>query len=60
MLFTGHYAASSLGDIVHGTFSVKALVTALVGLLIIGAMLFIDWRVLLQKKKLSFNFHVWK
>jgi hypothetical protein len=39
---------------------VKGIVTAIVGLLVIGAFLFIDWRVLLEKKKLKFNFKIWK
>jgi len=60
MVFTGHYAATNLADIVHGTFSWKGIVTAVLGLAIIAGLLFIDWRVLLQKKKVALNFQVWK
>jgi hypothetical protein len=60
MLLTGRYAASNLKDLVHGTFSWKGIVSALLALLAIGGLLFIDWRVLLQEKKLRLNFRIWK
>lgn len=60
MLFTSQYAAKQAHEILHGAMSIKALISIAVGLLIIFAMLFLDWRILIQKKKLSFNFHVWK
>jgi len=52
MILTGRYAAGNTKGLIHGTFSVKGIVTAVVGLLVIGAFLFIDWRILLEKKKL--------
>jgi membrane protein DedA with SNARE-associated domain len=60
MLVTGRYAAGNLRDMVHGTFSWKGITAALLGLLLIAALLFIDWRVLLQKKRLRLNFRIWK
>ena len=60
MVFTGRYAAANAGDIVHGTFSLKGIITAVLGLIIVFLLLFLDWRVLLQKKKISFNFRIWK
>ena len=60
MIFTGDYAATNFHDLVHGTFSPKGIVIAVVGLVIIGAFLFLDWRALLQKKKFRFNFKIWK
>jgi membrane protein DedA with SNARE-associated domain len=60
MLVTGRYAASNLRDMFHGTFSWKGITGALLGLLLIAALLFIDWRVLLQKKRLRLNFRIWK
>jgi membrane protein YqaA with SNARE-associated domain len=60
MLVTGRYAATNLSDLVHGTLSWKGITSALLGLLVIGALLFIDWRVLLQKKRLRLNFKIWK
>ena len=60
MLFTGHYAATNMREMVHGTFSWKGITTGLVGLLLIAALLFIDWRVLLQEKRLRLHFRIWK
>ncbi len=60
MVITGQHAASSLSDIVHGTFSPKGIITASIGLLLLAALLFIDWRTLLQHKKLHFRFKIWK
>ena len=57
MILTGHYAATNL---LEGTFSPKSIVTAIVGLLVVSALLFIDWRTLLQKKTLRLNFKIWK
>src|SRR6185295_10611950 len=59
MLFSGRYAAASAGDLLHGTVSVKSIVTAGLGLAIIGLLLFLDWRDLLQRKKIAFNFSIW-
>jgi membrane protein DedA with SNARE-associated domain len=60
MILTGRYAVGNTSGLVHGTFSVKGIMTAVVGLLVIGAFLFVDWRVLLEKKRLKFNFKIWK
>jgi len=60
MVFTGRSAFASLADLFEGTFSVKGIITAVVCVLIICLFLFLDWRELLQKKKLRFNVHIWK
>ncbi|MDB6028386.1 MAG: hypothetical protein JWM68_4609 [Verrucomicrobiales bacterium] len=60
MVVTGRYAVSSLSDIIHGTFSIKGIITVVIGLLLLAALLFVDWRALLQQKKLRFHLHVWK
>jgi membrane protein YqaA with SNARE-associated domain len=60
MVFTGRSAISSLSDLVHGTFSLKGIITAVISVLIILGFLFLDWRTLLEKKKLRFNVHIWK
>lgn len=60
MLFTGKEAFTSLADLFQGTASVKGIVTAALSVLIICAFLFLDWRQLLEKKRLRFNVHIWK
>jgi len=60
MIFTGLYAAANFKDLVHGSYSPKAIVTISLGVVVIGGFLFLDWRALLQRKKLAFNFRIWK
>ena len=56
----GNYAAKNALDVVHGLVSTNSIVGFALGLLLILALLFIDWRTLLQKKKLTLNFKIWK
>jgi membrane protein DedA with SNARE-associated domain len=60
MIFTGRYAAASAGELLHGAGSIKSIATAAAGLIAIAGLLFVDWRVLLEKKKFKFNFKIWK
>ena len=56
----GDYAAKNAIDIAQGMVSAKSIVGFSLGLLLVLALLFIDWRTLLQKKKLKLHFHIWK
>jgi membrane protein YqaA with SNARE-associated domain len=60
MVFTGLYAAANFKDLVHGSYSPKAIVTMGVGVVVLAGFMFLDWRALLQRKKLAFNFRIWK
>lgn len=60
MIFTGSYAVGSLNEIKEHLLSVKGVAFILLGLVIVGAFLFLDWRALLQKRKLAFHFRIWK
>jgi membrane protein YqaA with SNARE-associated domain len=60
MLFTGRSAVSSFAELLQGTVSVKGIITAGASLLVICGFLFLDWRNLLEKKKVRFNVHIWK
>ena len=44
----------------QGRISWQTALMAGVGLLLISGVLFIDWRQLLQRKKLRVNFAIWK
>ena len=57
MVLTGHYAASSARE---NLLSWKTISAAMLGLVVIGGLLFVDWRLLLQKKKFKLNFKIWK
>ncbi len=60
MLFSGRYAILSSVDLVYGTFSGRGIITLVAGLVVLSAFLFLDWRVLLERKQLRLNFHIWK
>jgi membrane protein DedA with SNARE-associated domain len=59
-VFMGRYAAENTEKLVHGMVNWKSIVGLVLGLLLIGALLFIDWRTLLQKHKLTLKFKIWK
>ena len=59
-LIAGMIDAKQAEELLHGAMSLKAGISLVIGLVVIFLMLFVDWRILLQKKKLSFNFHIWK
>ncbi len=60
MVFTGDYVAHNVVSITQGLLSWKALVGTIVGLIIICLFLFTNWRRLLQEKKFSMSFNIWK
>ncbi len=60
LVFSGKYASANLGDLVHGQANWKTLVTLVAGLAVIGIFVFIDWRQLLENKKLRFRFRILK
>jgi membrane protein YqaA with SNARE-associated domain len=60
MLFTGQYALHDSVALVDGPFSWRGITAMLVGLLVLAAFLFLDWRLLLERKKVRVNFHIWK
>jgi len=60
MIAAGRYAAADVSDLLHGVFSPKALIIGAITLIVTAAFLFIDWHSLLVKKKLAFNFKIWR
>lgn len=60
MVFTGLYAIHDSADLMYGTFSWKGIATAVAGLIVIAGFLFLDWRMLLERKKVRLNFRIWK
>lgn len=56
----GKYASENTADLLHGALSWKSITGLVLGLLLIFALLFIDWRTLIQKKKLTFKFKILK
>lgn len=60
MVYAGKYAAENAIDIAHGFLSWKTICGAVIGIVLICAIFFIDWRTLLVKKRLKLNFSIWK
>lgn len=60
MVYVGKYAAENTIDMMHGFISWKTFTGLVLGLILICAVLFIDWNTLLLKKKLKLNFSIWK
>ena len=58
MVYTGKYAAGNVSDLLGGQISWKSLLIVIAGLFVIGVFLFVDWRSLLQKRKLRLNFKI--
>jgi hypothetical protein len=60
LVFSGKYASANVSELLHGQANWKTLSTLAAGLLIIAAFVFVDWRALLEHKKLRFRFKILK
>ena len=60
LVFSGKYASANLSELLHGEANWKSILTLVAGLLVISIFLFVDWRRLLQQKKLRFRFNILK
>jgi membrane protein DedA with SNARE-associated domain len=56
----GKYAAENATGIFEGVLGWKSFTGLGVGLLLISALLFIDWRTLLREKKFTLKLNIWK
>ena len=60
LVFSGKYASANLADLLHGEANWKTGLILAAGLIVIALFLFVDWRQLLQDKKLRFRFKILK
>ncbi len=60
MVITGDYLASNTKNLMKGLRSWESISGMVLGLIILGTMLFIDWRILMKQKKIRFSFRIWK
>jgi hypothetical protein len=60
LVFSGKYASANLGDLIHGQTNWKTLATLAAGLIVISIFLFIDWRQLLEHRKVRFRLKILK
>lgn len=56
----GNFAANNVQELINTSLSWKSISSLILGILLIAALLFIDWFALLEKKKLVLNFKIWK
>ena len=56
----GKYASENAKNIIEGALSWKSITSLVVGLLLLCALLFVDWRSLIQKQKFQLKFKIWK
>jgi membrane protein DedA with SNARE-associated domain len=59
-VFMGKFAAENTQELLKGAINWKSISGLTIGVLLICALLFINWRVLLEDKKLRFRFKIWK
>jgi membrane protein YqaA with SNARE-associated domain len=60
LVHLGKYGTENTEKILQGAFSWQSFTSLAIGLLMISALLFIDWRSLIQNKEFKFNFRIWK
>lgn len=60
MVVSGKYVVTNIHEVGKSLLSFKSLALGTVGIAVLLAIFFIDWRVLLQKHKLTLNFKIWK
>jgi membrane protein YqaA with SNARE-associated domain len=60
LVFSGKYASGNLSGLLHGQANWKTVTTLIAGLLVIAAFLFVNWRQLLEHKKLRFRFRIFR
>ncbi len=56
----GKYAAENTESLFHGMVNWKSITGLIAGFILLFALLFIDWRELLQHKKFKLRFNIWK
>ncbi len=59
-VFFGKYAVENFDSIMHSALSWKSISSFSFGILLLFALLFVDWRSLIQLKKFNLNFKIWK
>lgn len=60
MVLLGKYETEHAESLLNGAISWQSIFSLALGLLFISALLFINWRTLIQNKKFNLNFRIWK
>ena len=59
-LLLGKYASENIESIIDNTFTWQSIASLILSVVLLFCLFFINWRTLIQKKKLVFNFKIWK
>ena len=59
-LHLGKYASENSERIIENALSWKSMISLVLGLLMLFCLFFINWRTLIQTRKLVLNFKIWK
>ena len=59
-LHLGKYASENIENLIENTFSWQSIASLVLSLLLLFCLFFIDWRNLIQTKKLVINYKIWK
>ena len=59
-VFMGKYATENVDSLLNGLLSWKSVMGLMIGLLLLFALLFVDWRSLIVEKKFKLKFDIWK
>lgn len=60
LVYFGKYETENFENILSGVTTFQSIMSIAIGLLLISAILFIDWRSLIHLKKFKLNFNIWK
>ncbi|MBK8601473.1 MAG: hypothetical protein IPN80_13780 [Flavobacterium sp.] len=60
LVYFGKYGAKSAENLLQGVINWQSILSLLIGVFLVGTLLFIDWRALIQKKEFKLNFRIWK
>jgi uncharacterized membrane protein YdjX (TVP38/TMEM64 family) len=58
-VITGDYAIKNLNELLHGITSWKSITGFALGIILILALIFLDWHTLMREKKIHLKFNVW-
>jgi len=59
-VFMGKYATENMKNLLNGLLSWKSVIGLMIGLFLLFALLFINWRSLILEKKFRLKFDIWK
>lgn len=60
LVLMGKHLTASVAEVFRGTYSLKGTAMMIFGIVVIGGLLFLDWRVLIERRKIKFKFSIWK